>query len=434
MQDRKSGTIVVVECYSSSVNYIHDIRARGYEPVLLEVYTPEEKREATRAINDRAYAFNNDPYPQVIMAKEDFEGTLDMIKRLRPVLILPGSDLGMELALRLSDELGLKSNPLSVLWNLRDKLVMQKTLEAAGIRSVRSSNVSSEEEAVRFFKGERGRKVVVKPTQGSGSVNVFICGSEAEVRNAFRVNDQFVKERRRKEETVIIQEYIDGEEYVVETVSCEGEHAALFGVRYIKRLCKGYGKIYDTDIYFSPDDDMAADLVDYCFRALNCLGIQYGPTHCEIMVDEKGPVLIEVNARPAGAFQRYIFQDKVMKAHETAVSLDSYFMDRRQFFDRYPKRMHLRQPAAVKQICIEEPIFVDRAKITERLSGLSSFDYAIENGENRIYPRTTDLDSNGGMIYLTSPDADTLRRDLEEILFLESSRLGELYDWHRLRS
>ena len=423
---------MIVECYSSSVNYIHDIKERGYEPVLLEVYTPEEKREATRIINDRAYAFNHDPLPRVIMAKEHYKKTLDMIKKLQPVLILPGSDPGIELALRLSDDLGLKSNPLSIFWNLRDKYAMQKTLEAAGIRSIQSSIVCSEVEAVSFFKAMHGRKVVVKPTQGSGSVNVFICESEKEVRNAYRINEQFVRVRNRREETVIMQEYIDGEEYVVETVSCAGRHAALFSIRYIKRLRKGYGKIYDTDIYFSPDDEEATELIEYCFQTLDCLGIQYGSVHSEIMVDEKGPVLIEVNARPAGSYQKYTFQDKVMKNHETAVSLDSYFMDQKQFFDRYPECMHLRQPAAVKQICLDETIFVNRVKITERLSRLRSFEYAIENGENCVYPKTTNLDTNGGMIYLTSPDPDTLKKDLDEILLLEREGLSELYDWHKI--
>ena len=173
-------------------------------------------------------------------------------------------------------------------------------------------------------------------------------------------------------------------------------------------------------------------LIEYCFQTLDCLGIQYGSVHSEIMVDEKGPVLIEVNARPAGSFQKYTFQDKVMKNHETAVSLDSYFMDQKQFFDRYPECMHLRQPAAVKQICLDETIFVNRVKITERLSRLRSFEYAIENGENCVYPKTTNLDTNGGMIYLTSPDPDTLKKDLDEILLLEREGLSELYDWHKI--
>ena len=65
------------------------------------------------------------------------------------------------------------------------------------------------------------------------------------------------------------------------------------------------------------------------------------------------------------------------------------------------------------------------------LSSLESFDYAIENGENCVYPKTTDLDTNGGMIYLTAPDPKVVENDLEEIMALEEG-LDELFDWHRM--
>ena len=118
-----------------------------------------------------------------------------------------------------------------------------------------------------------------------------------------------------------------------------------------------------------------------------------------------------------------------MQNHETAVSLDSYLMDKEQFGAAYPERMHLKQPAIVKQLCLEEPIFVKQAKLTERLSKLESFDYAIEKGENCLYPKTTDLDSNGGIIYLTAPDVAIIEQDLKTILALERDGLDELFDW-----
>lgn len=429
MEKKVPKRIMIVECFSSSINYIHDIRARGYEPILLECYTPETERAKVRAINDEAYAFNGDSYPTVLMAKEDYAQTLEMVKQFSPILILPGSDAGIELALRLSADLKLKSNPFSIFGQIRDKLRMQEALKAAGIRSVQSRAVQSESEALDFFCGNGKKKVVLKPSRAAASTHVFICSSEAEVRNAYRANAQFVQARKRTGEKIIIQEYIDGEEYVIDTVSCEGRHAALFGMKYIKRFCKGYGMIYDTDIYFSPDDETVQELVAYCFRVIDCLGIIYGPVHGEFMMDAQGPVLIEVNCRPAGAFQKYTFQDKVMQNHETAVSLDSYLMDKEQFGAAYPERMHLKQPAIVKQLCLEEPIFVKRAKLTERLSKLESFDYAIEKGENCLYPKTTDLDSNGGIIYLTAPDVAIIEQDLKTILALERDGLDELFDW-----
>lgn len=424
-------TIVIVECYSSAVNYIRDIRERGYEPVLLELYAPEEEREEIRKINNRAYAFNGDPIPRVIMADRDYHVTLKRIGALSPALIVPGSDPGLALAMRLSSDLGLRSNPFSTLWNLRDKFVMQETLRLSGLRCVRSLAVHSAEEAAAFFRKEPGKKAVVKPSQAAGSVNVFICRSEPEVKRAYRINEQFIRSRKRENEKIIIQEYIDGQEYALDTVSCGGRHVALFGMKYIKRMCEGFGKIYDTDLYVSADDRAMRELVDYGFQVLNCLGVQYGPYHSEFVVDEKGPVLIEVNARPAGAFQKSAFQDQVMQNHETAVALDAYLMDQKPFLALYPERMRLKQGAAVKQICLDTPIFVEKVKIKERLSALKSFAYAIENGEHCIYPKTTDLDSNGGMIYLTSPDRKTLEDDLKTILALEKDGLNELFDWHR---
>ena len=120
-----------------------------------------------------------------------------------------------------------------------------------------------------------------------------------------------------------------------------------------------------------------------------------------------------------------------MQEHETAVSLDSYFMGKAQFRAVYPERMRLRQPAAVKQICLLAPMFVNRPRLTERLARLASFDYAIEYGENRLYPKTTDLDSIAGMIYLTSPEGETVARDLETIRALERNGLDELFDRRR---
>ena len=237
-------TIVVVECYSSSVNYIHDIRKQGYEPILLELYAPQKDMAKIRAINDKAYAFIEEPIPQILQAEKTYEKTLKMISKLPPVLILPGADTGLELSLKLSSDLKLKSNPFSIFWNLRDKFIMQEILKNAGLRYVKSCIIRSEEEAVDLYRKEFRNKVVIKPTQSAASKNVFVCSSETEVKNAFRINEQFIKQRNKKEEKIIMQEYIDGQEYAVDTISCEGRHAALFGMKYKKRICKGYGKIY----------------------------------------------------------------------------------------------------------------------------------------------------------------------------------------------
>ena len=52
--------------------------------------------------------------------------------------------------------------------------------------------------------------------------------------------------------------------------------------------------------------------------------IQYGPVHGEYMIDEKGPVLIEVNCRPMGGGMSKQFMDLAFGQHETDSALDAY--------------------------------------------------------------------------------------------------------------
>jgi hypothetical protein len=78
--------IIIYECYSSSVNYIHDIRQKGYEPVLLEEYAKEEYRDNLREYNDKVYSFNGDEIPTVIMASEKYENTLEIVKKNQSII------------------------------------------------------------------------------------------------------------------------------------------------------------------------------------------------------------------------------------------------------------------------------------------------------------------------------------------------------------
>lgn len=68
--------IIIVECYSSAVNYIHDIRKLGFEPILLELYVSGSERSKIREINDRVYTYNGDELPTVIMASESYNETI----------------------------------------------------------------------------------------------------------------------------------------------------------------------------------------------------------------------------------------------------------------------------------------------------------------------------------------------------------------------
>lgn len=420
--------IIIVKCYSSAVNYIHDIRALGYEPVLLEPYIADEAlRAEIREDYDRDYRLNGDVRPRVITEKASYGETLEMIRALDPLLILPGCDNGIYLSLRLSNDLGLKSNAFADYAGMRKKYQMQMALRDAGLNYMPTDILHAESEAVSFFHHQGGRAVVLKISEGSGTAGVRICDTEAEVTSAYRGLEELRRSRGRDGEVLIGQRYAEGPEYAVDTISCAGRHVALYGWRYSKHTLPDYATIYDRTVYFSPDEPAYTELIDYVFRVLTALRIQYGPVHTEVIQTADGPVLVEVNCRPGGGSQKYTFQDKVMQEHETMVALHSYLLEPEEFFRRYLVKMHLKQPAAQKDIILRREMYVKKATISEACGNLPTFAYALHHGEHRLYPKTTDLSSTGGTVYLTGPDETQIGKDLDYINWLESEHPERLF-------
>lgn len=420
--------IIINKCYSSAVNYIHDIRALGYEPVLLEPYIEDDAlRAEIREDYDREYRLNGDIRPRVITEKASYGETLEMIREMDPFLILPGSDNGLYLSLRLSNDIGLKSNAFADYAGMRNKYKMQMALRDAGLAYMPTEILSNEAEATSFFRSQHGQAVVLKLSEGSATAGVRICETEAELLHAYCVLQELRRDRGRDTEVLIGQRYIEGPEYAVDTISCAGRHAALYGWKYRKHKLSGYATVYDRTLYFSPDEAGYEELVDYVFQVLTVLRVQYGPTHTEVIQTTSGPVLVEVNCRPGGGSQRYAFQEKIMQEHETMAALHSYLLEPEEFVRRYPEKMHLKQAAAQKDLFIRQDMYVKKVTISEACAFLPTFSYALHHGENRVYPKTTDLSSAGGTIYLTGPDETQLGRDLKYIDWLEREHPERLF-------
>ena len=104
--------IVVAEATSTGANYIADIIKRGYEPVILEPWIDRDSEFYEIQLRAGAAARKNYPCdPVTIEATDDYEETLATVRALDPVLVIPDTESGVELATRLSEDLGLPGNP-----------------------------------------------------------------------------------------------------------------------------------------------------------------------------------------------------------------------------------------------------------------------------------------------------------------------------------
>ena len=114
---------------------------------------------------------------------------------------------------------------------------------------------------------------VVKPVESAGSDDVFKCTSAAEVRDGVNTIVGKINGLGEKNEGVLIQEFLDGEEYVVDSVSRDGQHKLMAIWKYDKRA------IHDANfVYFGMKLQDAAGaqfdgLIAYAFSVLDALEI-----------------------------------------------------------------------------------------------------------------------------------------------------------------
>lgn len=233
----------------------------------------------------------------------NMEETTDWIESFgQPAFVIPGCEIGVNLADRLSDRFQIEMrNPLSSSLHRRDKYLMQERIEQAGLRSIRQGKFDKVGDALRWIDSvELSFPVVVKPLNSTSGDGFHLCHSEAEVVRAFHCLLNQKNLLLFKNIHLIVQEYIRGTEYVIDTVSFRGDMVVTDIIQYKKRIGKYRNTVYERCDFLSIDEESLKDTLQYTESVLKALEIQYGPAHTEIIVDAKGPVLIEVGARPAG--------------------------------------------------------------------------------------------------------------------------------------
>merc|ERR1712048_243021 len=100
-----------------------------------------------------------------------------------------------------------------------------------------------------------------------------------------------------------LQEFLSGDEYIVDTVSHDGKHLAIAVWKYTKRRGLPWDEkaiLTSQNELLPPSGEIQDELVNYVFAVLDAVGLRYGPCHTEVMYTPRGPILVEVNARMHG--------------------------------------------------------------------------------------------------------------------------------------
>ncbi|MBQ0111316.1 MAG: ATP-grasp domain-containing protein, partial [Oscillospiraceae bacterium] len=414
--------ILIVEALSTGVNYIEDIASRNYKPVVL--FRNLAPKEAEHNNIAKKYAGVADFYVE----EDTYEKTLELVKKINPKVIVTGSESGVELGIKLTEDMGLPGNDSRLIPNFVHKDCMQAALEKAGIRSIKGKIINNVEEAVEFYRAEELDGCVIKPVRGAASVGVRICQNEQELVENLNSMLNTANAFGQSMASMLLQEKIDGVEYIVNTVSYNGVHRLSSVWKYKKETVKGGGKVYDYAITVSELETGCTRLIKYAFDVAKALGYNYGAIHGEYMIDKKGPVLIEVNCRPMGGHMQAGFLDPIEGHHETDNVLDTY-LNPQWHYEQAKKPYRNYCTAAFKLLISGAETNVMSMPILSIMRHLKSY-YSASIGAavTGIIPRTVDLDTAAGSLFLRHDDPAVVLHDLEFLRKVEQNYFGIFFD------
>jgi CelD/BcsL family acetyltransferase involved in cellulose biosynthesis/biotin carboxylase len=246
-------------------------------------------------------SFDPAAYRRLLFANDDLAAIIEALRDIEVRHVIPGSERGVNLADRLAGALGLPGNGTDLSPARRNKFLMIQRASDCGVRvprQFRSDDVSAMRE---WIEADGLWPAIVKPCEAIGSEGVRLCASHAELTLAFhsilgRTNclDVF-------NDTVLAQEYLRGNEYVIDTVSRDGVHR-LAGLWAYRKPAAGFetvGRLASKDL-LTAEGPLADQLFAFAVDVLNALEIRNGPAHCELIIDDKGPALVEIGARLHG--------------------------------------------------------------------------------------------------------------------------------------
>lgn len=215
------------------------------------------------------------------------------------IAVIAGAESGVSLADRLGHALGVTHNDMALLSARRNKFDMKVAARLAGLASAAAARCRVDPD-LQDFVAAHGFPVVLKTPSGAATSQVFKCGDWPSLRQAFAAIVGRPNLFHEIADYAVIEEHIAGDEYIVDLfVDASGVHVTDLW-RTVKIAGPHGDTLYYDTIQIANDEPALSALRDYAVRLTRAVGIRIGPAHAEIKLTARGPVMIEIAARPAG--------------------------------------------------------------------------------------------------------------------------------------
>lgn len=202
----------------------------------------------------------------------------------------------LEIMAKLAEELNLEFLKPDIVKKSTDKWLMKNSFLENGVPCANGYIINTKEEFFKVLGDHLSYPVIIKPINSHSSRGVFRLDSDEEfISNIddtkfYSLNGHF-----------IVEEFIEGPEYSVETVT--HDHITSI-VQYTEKIITPFPSVVEIG-HIQPAylTDIQKHSVDKIVRkAIHVLGINNTVSHVELKLTNRGPVIIEVGPRMGGDF------------------------------------------------------------------------------------------------------------------------------------
>jgi biotin carboxylase len=357
-----------------------------------------------------SYAHGHD-----IVSTLDAAGNVEYAKRegVNGVLTL-ATDMPLVTVAAVAHALDLCAVSPAVAERATNKYKMKQAFAKNGVPCPKFEITATVAQAERAAQ-EIGYPVVTKPLKGSGSRGVHLLRTASDIAPAFAEAQQVAKRQQ-----VVIEEYAQGRHICVEAFTWKKQTRVLCVIDRIVSRPPNFVELRHT-FPSSLNKKTLKTIEDLTIAGIDALGIEAGPSHTDMIVTNRGPVLSEIGARLDGDYKSSHFMPLVFGYNIIADTIRAAMGETPLLF---AKNLDLTPRCA---LCIwyftPKPgrvKTVSGAAAARRSPGVKYFELNIKPGKD-IVPFTRSHDRVGVVIAVGATRAEAVKnaQNVENVIHLE---------------
>ena len=229
-----------------------------------------------------------------VVGGQDFEKTVEVAERYNVKgIVTAATDKPLVMMARVAEKLQLPFFSVETAEWSTDKLMMKQKFQEAGIPCANGFILNSVDELTEL---KVDYPVVVKPRDNSGSRGVIYCNNLKEVEIAVKEALQYTKKGN-----VLIEEFIEGQEYSIEGIHYNGEHHVI---QFTEKTTTDFP--YNVEIAHIQPADISPQQQNKIKKLITQIGQTLGfencASHTELKINSRGIYIIETSPRLGGDF------------------------------------------------------------------------------------------------------------------------------------